>query len=95
MDEVEHWANQDEVATLIPVGVLVKSQTGSSISKHCTCRELSPTHTDFLTLRLRPGLDIVVTSGNCLKILNTLSSSEMFTNVDITACKPCPYGQER
>ena len=34
MDEVEHWANQDEVATLIPVGVLVKSQTGSSISKH-------------------------------------------------------------
>ena len=29
MDQVEHWANQDEVAPAIPVGVLVRFQTGS------------------------------------------------------------------
>ena len=38
MDQVEHWANQDEVAPAIPVGVLVRFQTGSIFQVlTCTC----------------------------------------------------------
>ena len=46
MDQVEHWANQDEVAPAIPVGVLVKFQTGSIFSStdaHMLEEESKPT----------------------------------------------------